>query len=374
MRASAGRSSALLGLLRKETYHILRDRRTLIVVTLIPILQVIIFGYAIRTDVQHVRLAIVDPSPDYVTLALRGRFGATDTFRIVAVVHSPNDVDRLFQRGDAQGALVFESGFASRLGQGVPARVQIISDATEPNTGSSVQAYALQVVQAYERELRATSGELRIVPQIRTRFNPTRESSNLFVPGLMAFVLTIISSLMTAISLTREKETGTLETLLVSPLRPWQIILGKVAPYLLIGFVSVIGVIVEARLVFKVPLLGSLPLLLAEGLLFILVSLSLGILISARTSSQRVAMFGAMVGTMLPTMLLSGFIFPLESMPWPLQAVSLIVPARWFVTVARSIMLKGVGLEYLWRETIVLAVMALGLLTLSTRSFRERLE
>jgi ABC-2 type transport system permease protein len=374
MTASSGQSSALVGLLRKETYHILRDRRTLIVITLIPILQVIIFGYAIRTDVQHVRLAIVDPAPDYVTLALRGRFSATDTFRIVAVVHSPTEVDRLFQRGDAQEALVFESGFAARLGQGLPARVQIISDATEPNTGSTVQAYALQVIQAYERELRATTGGIRIVPQVRTRFNPTRESSNLFVPGLMAFVLTIISSLMTAISLTREKETGTLETLLVSPLRPWQIVLGKVLPYLLIGFVSVIGVIVEARLVFKVPLLGSLPLLLAEGLLFILVSLSLGILISARTSSQRVAMFGALVGTMLPTMLLSGFIFPLESMPWPLQAVSLVVPARWFVTVARGIMLKGVGLEYLWRETIVLAVMALGLLTLSTRSFRERLE
>jgi ABC-2 type transport system permease protein len=212
------------------------------------------------------------------------------------------------------------------------------------------------------------------LPTVRMRFNPTRESSNLFVPGLMAFVLTIVSSLMTAISLTREKEMGTLETLLVSPLRPWHIIVGKVAPYLLIGFVSVIGVIVEARLVFNVPLRGSVFVLLAEGLLFILVSLSLGILISARTSSQRVAMFGAMVGTMLPTMLLSGFIFPLESLPGPLRLVSYVVPARWFVTVARSIMLKGVGLTYLWRETLVLVVMALALLTLSTRSFKERLE
>jgi len=209
---------------------------------------------------------------------------------------------------------------------------------------------------------------------VSTRFNPTRESSNLFVPGLMAFVLTIISSLMTAISLTREKETGTLETLLVSPLRPWQIIVGKVAPYLAIGFISVVGVIVEARLVFHVPLVGSLSLLLAEGLLFILVSLALGILISARTSSQRVAMFGAMLGTMLPTMLLSGFIFPLESLPWPLQALSLVVPARWFVTVARGIMLKGIGLDYLWRDTAVLAGMALALLVLSTRSFKPRLE
>jgi len=374
MMAFRTRSSALLGLLRKEAYHILRDRRTLIVITLIPIVQVVIFGYAIRTDVEHVRLAIVDPSPDSATLALRSRFGATDNFRIVGVVPRSADVDRLFQRGEAQEAIVFEPGFAARLGQGLPARVQIITDATEPNTGSAIQAYALQVIQEYEREINPAAGTIRIVPQVRTRFNPTRDSSNLFVPGLMAFVLTIISSLMTAISLTREKEMGTLETLLVSPLRPWHIIVGKVAPYLLIGFVSVIGVIVEARLVFNVPLRGSLALLLAEGLLFILVSLSLGILISARTSSQRVAMFGAMVGTMLPTMLLSGFIFPLESLPWPLQMVSFVVPARWFVTVARSIMLKGVGLTYLWRETLVLVVMALVLLTLSTRSFKERLE
>lgn len=367
-------ANALVGLLRKETYHILRDRRTLVVITLMPIVQVIMFGYAIRTDVEHVRLAIVDPSPDYATLALRARFGATTAFRIVGVLPRSADVDPLFQRSEAQMAVVFEPDFAGRLGRGSPARVQIITDATEPNTGSTVEAYALQVIQGYGREVQASAGAIQIVPQVRTRFNPTRESSNLFVPGLMAFVLTIISSLMTAISLTREKETGTLETLLVSPLRPWQIVVGKVAPYLLIGFVSVIGVIVEARIVFNVPLVGSLTLLLGEGLLFILVSLSLGILISARTSSQRVAMFGALVGTMLPTMLLSGFIFPLESLPWPLRAVSLIVPARWFVTVARSIMLKGVGLSYLWRETIVLLVMALVLLTLSTRSFKERLE
>jgi ABC-2 type transport system permease protein len=206
------------------------------------------------------------------------------------------------------------------------------------------------------------------------RFNPTRESSNLFVPGLMAFVLTIVSSLMTAISLTREKETGTLEALLVSPLRPWQIIAGKVAPYIVVGFVSVAGVLAEARLVFHVPLRGSLVLLLVEGAVFILVSLSLGILISARTSSQRVAMMGALIGTMLPTMLLSGFIFPIESMPAPLRAISYVVPARWFVLVARSVMLKGVGLAYLWEPTLILVVMAAALLAASTHAFHERLE
>jgi ABC-2 type transport system permease protein len=365
---------ALAGLLRKEVYHILRDRRTLIVIVALPILQVVIFGYAIRTDVDHVRLAIVDPAPDPVTLAIRSRFGAARVFETVAVVPRIEMLEDLFRRGAAQGAVVFEAGFAERMARGLPAGLLIIADATEPNTGSIVSSYAGAVVQAYQQETLPPSGAIRIVPSVRTRFNPTRESSNLFVPGLMAFVLTIISSLMTAITLTREKETGTMEALLVSPLRPWQIIVGKVAPYLVVGFASVAGVILEARLVFHVPLRGSLMVLLVEGLLFILVSLSLGILISARTSSQRVAMLGALVGTMLPTMLLSGFIFPIESMPWPLRAISTIVPARWFVLVARSIMLKGVGLSYLWRPSLVLLAMALVLLTASTRAFHERLD
>jgi ABC-2 type transport system permease protein len=365
---------ALAGLLRKEVYHILRDRRTLVVIVALPILQVVIFGYAIRTDVDHVRLAIVDPAPDPVTLAIRSRFSAARVFETVAVVPRIEMLEDLFRRGAAQGAVVFEAGFAERMARGLPAGLLIIADATEPNTGSIVSSYAGAVVQAYQQETLPPSGTIRIVPSVRMRFNPTRESSNLFVPGLMAFVLTIISSLMTAITLTREKETGTMEALLVSPLRPWQIIVGKVAPYLVIGFASVAGVILEARLVFHVPLRGSLTLLLVEGLLFILVSLSLGILISARTSSQRVAMLGALVGTMLPTMLLSGFIFPIESMPWPLRAISTVVPARWFVLVARSIMLKGVGLSYLWRPSLVLLAMALVLLTASTRAFHERLD
>lgn len=365
--------SALAGLLRKEVYHIRRDRRTLAVIIFMPVVQVILFGFAIRTDVKDIRLAIVDPAPDHATVALRNRFEATDSFRVTAVVPRVDDLEPLFERGRAQEALVFAPGFADELARGLPARLLIVTDATEPNTGSTAQSYALAVIQAYEQELGGLLTGVRIVPVVRTRFNPTRESSNLFVPGLMAFVLTIISALMTAISLTREKETGTLEALLVSPLRPWQIIVGKVAPYLAVGFVSVLLVIAEARVIFAVPLRGSLLLLLAEGLLFILVSLSLGILISARTSSQRVAMMGAMIGTMLPTMLLSGFIFPIESMPKPLQIISNVVPARWFVQIARSIMLKGVGISYLWEETLILLVMALVLLTVSTRSFSERL-
>ncbi|HTK29589.1 MAG TPA: ABC transporter permease [Vicinamibacterales bacterium] len=366
--------TALAGLLRKEVRHILRDRRTLIVILLMPVVQVLLFGYAVRTDVKNVRLAVVDPLPDDQTLALRHRFAGPGVFTIVAVLHRAGDLDPLFQAGRAQVAVLIEPGFGERLARGLPAQVAVIADTTEPNTGSAVQGDAAAVIQAFAQDLGARAPGARIAIRTRLRFNPTAESSNLFVPGLMAFVLTIIATLMTAISLTREKETGTMEALLVSPLRPWQIVAGKVVPYVAIGFVMVLVVIAEARLLFDVPIRGSLVLLLGEGLLFIVVSLALGMLISARTSSQRVAMLAALVGTMLPTMLLSGFIFPIESMPAILQWVSAAMPARWFVLVARGIMLKGVGVAYLWRPTLILLAMAAGLLTLSTHSFSERLD
>src|SRR6266550_2182134 len=374
--------TALRGLLRKEWFHIRRDRRTATVLVALPVVQVLLFGYAIRTDVNDVRLAVVDPAPDNVTLALRDRFAAAGVFRIVAVVPRAEDLDPLFQSGAAQQAIVFGHDFAADLGRGEPAQLLVITDATEPNTGSLLQAYAEAVIQGYEHETNLAgpkgpalpSRAIAIVPQIRLRFNPTRASSNLFVPGLMAFVLTIISSLMTAISLTREKETGTMEALLVSPLRPWEIIVGKVTPYLAIGFASVLLVLVEARLVFNVPVRGNIALLLFEGLLYVLVSLAFGMLISSRTSSQRIAMMGVFLTTLLPNILLSGFIFPLESMPAILQWISYVIPGRWFVAIARGIMLKGIGLQYLWRETLYIAGLATVLLAASIRSFHERLE
>jgi ABC-2 type transport system permease protein len=366
--------NALWGLLRKETYHILRDRRTLAVLVFMPVVQVILFGFSIRTDVKDVRLAIVDPTPDATTLAIRAAFNATGTFRTIAVLPSEAGLDPLFQTDTAQVAVEFAPNFSQRLAAGDSAEILILTDATEPNSGSARQSYVNAVIQGYANEQRGGAGTLRIVPRVRSRFNPSRESTNLFVPGLMAMVLTVISALMTALSLTREKEMGTMEALLVSPLEPWQIIIGKVAPYLLIGFVSVLSVLAEARLVFHVPMRGSMLLLLLEGTLFILVALALGILVSARTSSQRVAMMGAMLGTMLPTQMLSGFIFPIESMPRVLQWISNIVPAKWFVLIARGIMLKGVGLSVLWPETLVLAAMTLVLLVASARSFNVRLQ
>jgi ABC-2 type transport system permease protein len=208
----------------------------------------------------------------------------------------------------------------------------------------------------------------------RVRYNPTLESSNIFVPGLLAFVLILVSALMTSISVAREKETGTMETMLVSPLKQWQIISGKVVPYLLVAFINALTVLVVAYTVFDVPIRGSLWLLLGESLLFVVVALALGVLISTRTDSQRTAMMGALIGLMLPTALLSGMIFPVESMPAWLQPITHLVPAKWFVIIIRELLMKGAGLAELWWETLILGGMGLFFLAASALSFNVRLE
>jgi ABC-2 type transport system permease protein len=372
---SERRPSALGAFVRKELRHILRDRQTLAILLFMPLVQVLLFGYALRTDVRDLRVAVVDPTPDALSLRLRGRLEATPRFRVVRVTASAAALEGLFQRRAADVAIVLPTAFAEGLARGDRTPVLLVTDASDPNSGTTMQSYARAALADFERDL-ATPGRapVRIDIATRMRFNPTLASANLFVPGLIALVLTLVSALMTAISLSREKEQGTLEVLLVSPLRPWQIIVGKVLPYLGLGFAITCLVLAAARVVFDVPLRGSVTLLLAESVLYTIVSLSLGVLVAARTTSQRAAMLGALVGTMMPTALLSGMIFPITSMPGWLQPVTNVVPARWFIVIARGIMLKGVGLGYLWRETLVLAGMALLLLVAATRSFHARLD
>lgn len=364
----------LMGFMRKEVWHILRDRRTLAILLILPVAQVLLFGFAVRTEINTVRLAIVDPAPDAASLSLQARFQGTDVFELVARVASVEALSAGFQAGTIDQALVFPPDFAAALTRPGGAQLLVITDATDPNTGSTMQAFASSVVEGWERgRMDALPGGIHIVPQVRMRFNPTRESVNLFVPGLIAVLLTVVSALMSAISLSREKERGTLEILLVSPLKPWQIIVGKVLPYMGLGFINVATVLLAAWLVFGVPFQGSLLLLLAECLLFIVASLALGVLVAAVTSSQRTAMVGALMGLMLPTLLLSGMIFPISSMPVWLQGISNLVPGRWFLLIARGIMLKGVGIAELWQETAVLAGMTAVVLMVSVRAFNFRL-
>lgn len=367
------RVQALRAFVVKELRHILRDRQTLAILILLPLAQVVLFGFALRNDVHDIRIAFVDPAPDYATAALRARFAGNGRFRVVRNAPSAAAIEPLFRRGEADVAIVFAQGFARRLAEGTPARLLLVSDASDPNTGSTMQAYASAVVAGYRAELEGAGQGVRIVPQTRMRFNPTLESVNLFVPGLIALVLTLVSALMTAISLSREKERGTLEILLVSPLRPVQIILGKVVPYLLLAIANVATALLAAWIVFRVPFRGSLMLLLAASVLYTMVGLALGVLIAARTPSQRAAMLAAMAGTMLPNTLLSGLIFPIASLPAWLQPITGIVPARWFIVISRGIMLKGVGVRHLWEELAVLALMLVVLLTAATRSFKARL-
>lgn len=366
--------NALRGFIIKEFHHILRDRQTLLILLLLPLAQVILFGFALRTDVRGIRLAFVDPAPDATTLELRSRFAASDVFRVVEVLPTGAGLPREFQRGRIDQAVVLQPGFAQRVARGEGAQVMVITDATDPNTGATMQAYATAVIQGYEGEMRdGRTGGVMIEPAVRMRFNPTLESVNLFIPGLIALVLTVVSALMSAISLSREKERGTLEILLVSPLKGWQIIVGKVLPYLVLGFGNVLTVLGAAWLVFGVPFRGSVLLLLAESLLFIVTSLTLGVLIAAVATSQRTAMMGALVGLMMPTTVLSGMIFPVASMPGWLQPLTNIVPGKWFILISRGIMLKGVGLEHLWEETLVLVAMTLVLGAAAIRKFNVRL-
>jgi len=366
--------SAFTGFVRKEAYHILRDRQTFWVLLLMPLVQVLLFGYAVRADVTNIRIAIVDPTPSPATRALAQRIAASDRFKVVDVYQTTAPLHAGFRSGVLRQAIVLPRDAERAMAGPEPVALQLITDAADPNTGSVMQAYASAIIQRWFAESTARAGGVRFDLATRMRYNPTLESVNLFVPGLIALVLTIISAMMTAISITREKEVGTMEMLLVSPLHPWAIVAGKVAPYVVMGFANVLLVLGAARVVFGMPLRGNVVLLLAECLLYILTALALGIVISTRASTQRTAMIAALAGLLLPTLMLSGFIFPLESLPTPLRILTNIVPARWFLLIVRGIMVKGAGLATLWQESLILLGITILLLVIGARRLAIRLD
>ncbi|TNJ38227.1 ABC transporter permease [Chlorobaculum thiosulfatiphilum] len=364
-----------IAFVRKEFYHIVRDRRTAAILFGMPILQLLLFGYAIRNEISEVRTGILDYSHDVVTEALSDKLFSSGTFRYAGSLASEKEIPAAFASGKMNEVVVFEPGFAGRLQKDGVAHMQIVTDGSDPNVSRTVTGYTESVVRDYLSEQRDGSVQfagVEVVPVMM--FNPSLKSVYLFVPGLMAMLLMLVSALMTSISITREKESGTMELLLVSSLRPAQIIVGKVVPYLLLSFINVVTVVALAFFVFGVPCRGSVALLFAESLLFIMTALSLGILISTITDSQQVAMMISLAGLLLPTVLLSGFIFPISSMPVPLQVISNIIPARWYLVIVRAVMLKGAGIAELWRETLVLLAMTLFFMAASVRKFSERLQ
>ena len=362
------------GFILKEFYHILRDRRTLVILFGMPIIQLLLFGYAIRNEINEIEMVVVDQANDHVTQEIKNQLLASPYFNIIDQLPHTNEIEPVFQEGRAKEAVVFEPQFAQRLARDGVARVQILTDATDPNTANTILAYTTAILQDYQGRTLVNEGAgARIIPEVRMRYNPMLKSTYLFVPGLIALILMLVCTLMTSITITREKEMGTMEILLVSPLKPYHIIIGKVIPYLVLSVLIVAAILILARFLFHVPMRGSLPLLLAECTLFIICALSLGILISTATRTQQTAMMISLGALLLPTVILSGLIFPIASMPQPLQVVSHIVPAKWFLIIVRGIMIKGTTFSFIWLETLILVGMTLFFMTVSTLKFQTRL-
>lgn len=363
-----------IAFVRKEFYHIFRDRRTMLILLVMPIVQIILFGFAITTEVKNVRVAILDPSNDALTRRIIDRLDASEYFTVITRLHTPQEVDKGFINGDIDLAVVFGEQFSDRLYTG-DARIQLISDATDPNTATTQAGYAANILAAAGREMLPPGVQAAaIVPEVKLLYNPQMKSAYNFVPGVMGLILMLICAMMTSISIVREKETGTMEILLVSPVKPLFIILAKAVPYFVLSIVNLTTILLLSVYVLHVPVAGSLFWLIVVSLLFIFVSLSLGLLISSLTRTQVAAMLASGLILMMPTMLLSGMIFPIESMPLLLQGISSVLPARWYIQAVRKLMIEGVDISLVLMEVGILSAMAAMLITVSFKKFKNRLE
>jgi len=363
------------GFVIKEFKQIYRDTRTLVVLFGMPVLMLLIFGFAIRNEVNNAKIGVLDLAKDEVSSAIIQKIAASKAFQLNAYLTSYDEVESIFREGEIKEIIVFEKDFARNLSRSGSASIQLITDATDPNLANIVQTYTNAIIADYVQELNSNSiPDVGIKVHSKMMNNEELASVNLFVPGLIAVILMLVSALMTSISITKEKEMGNMEILLVSPLKPHHIIIGKVLPYLLLSVVNVVTILVLAKYIFQVPFLGSYVLFFAESILFIVTALSLGVFISSVANNQQTAMMVSLVVLLLPTILLSGFIFPIESMPLPLQVISNIIPAKWFLVIVRGIMLKGSGILIIWKETAILIGITLIFITFSLKKFKVRLQ
>jgi ABC-2 type transport system permease protein len=365
-----------IGFVKKEFLHIFRDYRTLFILFGIPAAQILIFGYAVSTDIKNAGVAILDLSHDEITMQLSDKIISSGFFKRTRNLLNYDDIDKVFKQGKTKAVIIFEKDFGKKLISERIASLSIIADGSEPNTATLVTNYTTAVVNDFTMGLsgQLQNNSIRIKPEVKMFYNPNLKSHFMFVPGVITLILILICALMTSVTITREKEFGTMEVLLVSPLRPVQIILGKVMPYFFLSFINVILILALSWFVFGLPVKGSILLLLLECMLYILMSLTLGILISTVSKNMQQAIFISLIGLMLPTILLSGFIFPIENMPKVYDYVSMIMPPRYFIIIIKNIMIKGTGLLYIWKETLILIIMTMIFTGLSVRNFKIRLE
>jgi ABC-2 type transport system permease protein len=364
----------LRAFIKKEFKHIFRDHRTMLILFAMPIIQLLIFGYVVSTEIRDAKISILDKSKDEVSQKITQRLLASGYFIADDELLSEKTIEPAFKKGRIKMAVVFEPQFAQKLTKEGIANIQLIADASDANTARLLTSYCSAIIQQYTSEINEQKHlPMTIKTDVRMFYNEELLGVFMSVPGLMAMILMLISAMMTSISITREKELGSMEVLLISPLKPLQIILGKVIPYIVLAFINTLTILAMSYYIFQVPINGNIFLLLGVCILFTMVALTLGIFISTIAANQMVAMFISMFALMLPTILLSGFIYPIENMPLPLQILSNIMPPRWFIIAIKRIMLQGVGIEYAWKEIVILCGFIVLFVALSVKKFNVRL-
>lgn len=362
------------GFILKEFMQIFRDYRSMAILFGIPIAQIFLFGFALNMDLENAHIAILDKSNDAKSIELISKINASDYFIVDEMLTSESQIEPSFRSGKIKEVIIIPENFSKRIATNQNADIQVVADASDPNTASMLVNYTSAITNNFQAEIKVIPSNLPMIkPSIRFRYNETLKSVYMFVPGVFTIILMLVSAMMTSISIAREKELGTMEILLVSPITPVQIILGKVLPYVLLSFINASLILLLSAFVFEMPFAGSIVLLLAEALLFIVMALSLGIFISTVSNSQQTAMLLSMFALLLPTILLSGFIFPVKNMPVVLQWISHVMPGKWFIIIVKDIILKGAGLRDVWKETLIIFGMTIFFIGLSVKKFNIRL-
>jgi ABC-2 type transport system permease protein len=364
-----------MSFVRKEFHHIFRDRTTMAILLVLPVLMLILFGYAITTEVKNTKIAILDPSKDIASKAISEKLRTSEYFSIVRNIDNPETAQELFRRGEVNMVVVFGENFYENMVHTGSAQVELLTDGSDPNSAKTIVSYVTNIILIYQQELfRIDKIPYQINPQVKLLYNPEMKGAYNFVPGVMGMILMLICAMMTSISIAREKELGTMEILLVSPMKPLYIIFSKTIPYFVLSLINLTTILVLSVFVLKVPIAGSLVTLIALSLVYIFVALSLGLLVSSIVDSQQTALLISGMVFMLPIIMLSGMMFPIENMPWPLQWLSQIIPAKWYIIAVKKIMIKGLGFSSILEEIGVLLSMGIILTGVSLKKFKYRLE
>lgn len=341
----------------------------------LPIAQIVLFGFALSNEVKNSKIVVADYSKDAVTTQLIQKIASTKYFDIEQSLQSAGQLEEQFKKGKIKMAVVFPQHFSEDLIHTGKATLQVIADASDPNLATTVTNYITQIINDYNTQLAGTSGQsLQIIPQTKMLYNPELRGAPNFVPGVMALVLMLVCTMMTSVSIVKEKELGTMEILLVSPFKPSYIIVAKLAPNLIISVVNLAIILILSSLFLDLQVKGSIALLVFCSILFILTSLFIGLFLSISAQTQQAAMMGSLMGMMLPTLLLTGFLFPIENMPLVMQWLSNIVPSRWYFIIIKRVMLKGLGIGAIWKETLILLGMCVLLFAISLKRFKIRLQ